>query len=62
MRRTRDDHVSEGDFHLTLPIVSEFMPDYEPSFFKGCIEEEVLHSWDVNSKHFVLSLNVRIYK
>nr|GEV40744.1 meiosis-specific protein ASY1-like isoform X1 [Tanacetum cinerariifolium] len=45
--------------------------DYEPSFFRGCTEDETLNTWtksplkmevgNVNSKHFVLALKASIY-
>lgn len=44
--------------------------DYEPPFFRGCTEEEAHNPWtksplkmevgNVNSKHFVLALKVRL--
>lgn len=51
-----------------LPLLQPV--DYEPPFFRGCSEQEAYNPWNknplkmevgnVNSKHFVLTLKVRI--
>ncbi|KAM0044923.1 putative armadillo-like helical, pumilio domain-containing protein [Helianthus debilis subsp. tardiflorus] len=38
MKRSRDDHVFEGDFHLTLPIVSEYADQFGSRFIQQKLE------------------------
>ncbi|KAF5767629.1 putative armadillo-like helical, pumilio domain-containing protein [Helianthus annuus] len=38
MKRSGDDHVFKGDFHLTLPIVSEFADQFGSRFIQQKLE------------------------
>nr|GEV11599.1 meiosis-specific protein ASY1-like isoform X2 [Tanacetum cinerariifolium] len=59
-------------FHFQLETCSSRHAkpaDYEPSFYRGCTEDETHNTWtknplkmevgNVNSKHFVLALKVK---
>ncbi|XP_022874812.1 meiosis-specific protein ASY1-like [Olea europaea var. sylvestris] len=70
LMRTLDKMPEERTILMKLLYYDDVTPvDYEPPFFRGCIEEEAHHPWtrsplkmevgNVNSKHFVLALRVK---
>ncbi|CAA2948708.1 HORMA domain-containing 1 [Olea europaea subsp. europaea] len=70
LMRTLDKMPEERTILMKLLYYDDVTPlDYEPPFFRGCIEEEAHNPWtrsplkmevgNVNSKHFVLALKVK---
>ncbi|CAI9785077.1 unnamed protein product [Fraxinus pennsylvanica] len=70
LMRTLDKMPEERTILMKLLYYDDVTPvDYEPPFFRACIEEEAHHPWtrsplkmevgNVNSKHFVLALKVK---
>ncbi|KAL2455874.1 DNA-binding HORMA family protein [Forsythia ovata] len=70
LMRTLDKMPEERTIVMKLLYYDDVTPmDYEPPFFRGCIEEEAHNPWsrsplkmevgNVNSKHFVLALKVK---
>ncbi|KAK4357625.1 hypothetical protein RND71_023235 [Anisodus tanguticus] len=70
LMRTLDNMPEERTILMKLLYHDDVTPaDYEPPFFRGCTDAEVLNPWtknplklevgNVNSKHFVLALKVK---
>ncbi|KAE8730134.1 4-coumarate--CoA ligase-like 1-like [Hibiscus syriacus] len=70
LMRTLDKMPEERTILMKLLYYEDVTPvDYEPPFFRGCMEDEAQNSWtknplrmevgNVNSKHFVLALKVK---
>ncbi|XP_020525391.1 meiosis-specific protein ASY1 isoform X2 [Amborella trichopoda] len=70
LMRTLDRMPAERTILMKLLYYDDVTPmDYEPPFFRGCLEQEARNSWtknplkmevgNVNSKHFMLALKVK---